>query len=294
MNEQTTFDNPFNVDEEFKVIKSDIQKLVKILDEFKKIKSINSTDSDFLSKLKKYQQRFPSGDFIKNTIAENQNHIVEFIKSAEISRISDFNVYYNQFIESLQQEKVPYRLIEKNIRIGEVEIQINLQNAQIRILFNKLLLKPWVDVWSASDFDKIVNDAINELKGAEIPEEILTTLISDSYQNIRNIQMLNKKPNSELVPIYRLHKEMILGLLQNQMKGRNGLEKRYTDIYFPEWAFRYNLDIYKSILPNLPQEKQLIFMTGSQAETEQNGVVLNGLNPRMDYKKFFYIRKMEK
>lgn len=113
MNEQTTFDNPFNVDEEFKVIKSDIQKLVKILDEFKKIKSINSTDSDFLSKLKKYQQRFPSGDFIKNTIAENQNHIVEFIKSAEISRISNFNVYYNQFIESLQEEKVPYRLIEK-------------------------------------------------------------------------------------------------------------------------------------------------------------------------------------
>lgn len=292
MNQQTTFNSSNNIEEEFKVIKSEIQQIMKILNDIKSINSINANDPNFILELKKYYQKIPSGELIQNIIEKNRIHISDYIKSSERFRVSNFNEYYHQFLESLRKDQIQFKTIDKNIRVDKVEIEISQEKAQIRILYNKVVLKPWTNIWNATDINKVYNDALTELNKSEISEQTLTNLIVSSYNNIQKIQELERKPNSGLVPVYKLHQEMIFGLLRNQMKGKKGLEKIYKEIYFPEWAFRYNLDVYKSILPNLPSEKQVIFKTGSQAETEQNGVVMNGLNPQNEYKKFYYISKI--
>ena len=286
MNKQATLTSSFNTEGELKILKSENQKLMRMLDG---IKSLNTRDPDFISKLIKYQKNLPSEEIIQKQIENYRNSISDYIACAEKHRISHFNEYYNQFVETLQKNQVKYRIISKNIRVEEVEIQIDQQRAKIRVCYNKSAICPWSNVWDASGFDKIYSDSINKLTKSKISDNILSEIFLISYQNIRNAQKLDGKPNFELVPIYKIHEEMILGLLRNQMKGKNGLEKRYKEIYFPEWAFKYNLDNLKNHLKNLPSEKQVIFKTGSQAETEKNGVIMNGLNPFDEYKKNYSV-----
>lgn len=279
--------SPSDALENFDILKKDIQRLVKSLEG---IQSIKPNDPLFLSKLEKFGQKFPAGDDLKQTADDIRQRLNQYVLDSRNQRISDFTQNFNKFMKQVQDQGKNHRITDNTkIRVEELEFQADPKNGYINVLFNKIVLIPWREVSSADDIWLTYDEASTTLRKSSIPENILPEIVVMAYSSIRSKQEYEKKLNAHLVPVSALHEEMIIGLLRNQMKGKSALSKKFKDIYLPDWAFRYNLDRYRSLLPTLPEDKKVVFQTGSQLETERNGVVLNGLNAQEEYKKFCYV-----
>jgi len=273
--------------DQYELLKKDIRLLNRQLGG---INSIKQTDPKFLSKIEKYVENLPDDDDFQLRVKSIKKRLNDIIVHNKTIRIKEFSNNLNKFIISLQEKGVPHRIIDSaNIRVNCIEIIANHQNGQARILYNKSVVLPWQDVYSASDIQKMCNEANIMLKRSELPEATLSTIFSSAYQNIR-IRQVNKKINPDMVLLEQLHQETIIELLRLQFKGKFSCDRKFKEIYFPKWAFLYNLDRYRVILPNLPESQKLQFQTGSQAETEKYGIILNGLIPTQDYKKYCFIK----
>jgi hypothetical protein len=90
-----------------------------------------------------------------------------------------------------------------------------------------------------------------------------------------------------LVPLVDFYRQLRLTLVRRDLGQRP--DKKLSYVEFPQWAFLYNLDRYRSLSSNIPRETRLVVQTGSQQETQRFGMITDGLDARQDYKVVCYV-----
>lgn len=275
----------FDEKESFNFIKNKFSKIERIVSDFKKI-SFNDVDS--IEKLEKYIQKIPEPSdlnlYFEDLKKEIQTHVVE----AKRVRSNNFRKAFNDYINWIQEEKRPYRIMDKNImRVGVLEVQTNPKDYSVRFLFNKQVLMSGKKIRSADEIKKYEQECLEMLKKAEIPEKDIENIFYNAYRSILRAKRKENTYNHNFVPISQFYKDVQIELFKNQLENKKPGSN--ISIEFPVWALLYNLDLYRK-MKNTSDEKRIFFETGNQAETQKNGVVLNGLDPHSDYKMFCYIR----
>lgn len=275
-------------DNDFEMIKKDLLKIDK---KISAIRFIKPKDPKFLEKLESYQKTLPRGDEVGPILDEVSKKLKSYIESSNKNRLTFFRPLINQYIESLQGKNISYRIVDNTLfRVGCLEIETQPEKGNIRILFNKNTIFPWTPVREMNDIESSVQASHAKLKEVEVSLDEFSRMLFYAYQKVRAKQEKERKPNPGFVMLKSLHSEILVELFKLQLKGKKSLNVKMKDIFFPDWAFLYNLDLYRAKLSQIPEEKRLLFETGSQAETEKYGVVLNGLSAQSEYKKFCYIR----
>ncbi|SET02466.1 hypothetical protein SAMN04488587_2009 [Methanococcoides vulcani] len=273
--------------EEFNLIKKEALRLSK---SFEDVKKINPKDAEFIENLEKYHKKIPKGEDVKRSVEEIGRRMEQFIEKSKQQRSISFPRTFNKYLQSLNETPKRYQIIDTTIvRVGCLQIETKPEIAKIRFLFNKIVLIPWKPVVTVEDVNKYEIEALDKLKSAEIPEDILADIFLRAYKNIRYTREKTNKANPSLVPINDLYSETLVELFRQQIIGRKKFNTKLKEIYLPDWAFVYNLDRYRHMYHSLPDEKRLSFEIGSQSETEKIGVVLNGLDPKSVYKKICYV-----
>jgi hypothetical protein len=274
--------------EDFDLIKKDIQRIVKSING---IIYIKPNDPHFHSKLERYGQSLPKGADLEQPIDMVKARIKEYVNNVNNIRLANFPKNFQSYISGLQQKGCNFRIIDNSvIRINAIEIRADHQTGQVSVFFNKSKLLSGREIWSPDDIEAMFKEAEGMLKERSIPEEELPGLVMNSYRTLRIMQEYQKISNANLVPLHLVHGEFILEMVRKQLKGKSGFDKKITEVFLPEWAFLYNIERYRQLLPKLPEEQKVTFVTGSQAQTEKYGMILNGLNPQLDYKKFCFIQ----
>jgi len=275
-------------DNDFEIIKKDMLKIEK---KISAIRFIKPKDPKFLEKLESYQKTLPRGAEIGPILDEVSKKLKDYIESSNKNRLSFFRPLINQYINSLQGRNIVYRMIDNTLfRVGCLEIETQPEKGNIRILFNKNTILPWTPVREMNDIESSIQAAHAKLKEMEVPLDEFSRMLHYAYHKVRARQEKERKPNPDYVMLKPLHSEILVELFKRQLKGKKNLNVKMKDIFFPDWAFLYNLDLYRAKLSQIPEEKRLLFETGSQSETEKYGVVLNGLTAQSEYKKFCYLR----
>ena len=274
--------------ENFEPIKKD---LLRVATSIGGIRQIKIQDPKYLDKLDKYQKSLPKGEDIRITLDTCSNNLRAYIDTAKKTRVSSFQPLINKYLESLNKEQKDCRVIENNLfRVGCLEIETKSENASIKVSFNQNILIPWRPVTTQNDIESALGDAYKKLKETQIDTTIFPDLLLNAYKKIRLIQERDGQRNSDMIPIRSLHGEVILGLFQHELKSRKNYDTRFKEIYYPLWAFQYNLDKYRSSIETIPMEKRLSFEQGTQSDTGKFGIILNGLTANSDYKEFCYLR----
>jgi hypothetical protein len=275
-------------DAELEIMVKDLIKIVKKIDGIKYIKPQNPK---FLEKLEAYQKSLPRGSDIGPLLDGISFRLRDYIEEKKQYRAKNFQPLINEFLESLRTKQRDYRIIENTLfRVGWFEMETQPVNGTIRILFDKNVILPWRPVHNLGEIESCFQECTNQLKDVEIPIDKFSNMLYQCYQRLRTEQEKKRKPNSRFVLLKSIHEEMLIELFRTQVKGKKNLNVKFKDIFFPEWAYQYNLERYRSQMSEIPDEKRLLFETGSQADTEKFGIVLNGLSAQSDYKKFCYIR----
>lgn len=279
-------DGSFNEKDSFNLLKKNISKLERIFADFKNIKS---NDEDSIEKLERYLQKIPGSSDLATQVEAIRNDLDIYIKKTKKERANNFSAVFNDYLDRIQKSQRPYRLIDKNtLRAEMLQIQANPQKASVQFLFNKKVLMPWKHVLCADDVVKYENECLGMLKKAVIPEQEIEDVFYRAYLNALRKRRKEKSFNPSYVPIVDFYTEVQVELFRQKLLNKASGADNIT-ISFPIWAFLYNLDRYRK-MRNISENKRLFLETGSQVETKKNGMVLNGLDPKADYKMFCYIR----
>jgi hypothetical protein len=269
----------------FETIKKD---LIRIAGTIGAIRSIKIQDLD---KLEKYVQTIPNGDEIKSTLDSCSANLQGYINIAKKNRLSSFQPLINSFLESLSREQKDLKIIENNLfRVGCLEVETKPETGRIRVSFNENILIPWRPITNSAEIESALSDARKKLLDTRIEPERFPDFLFNAYKKVRILRERQGERNSDLVPIRSLHSEVILELFQYDLQSRKNFDAKFSEIYYPFWAFQYNLDKYRSSADKVPPEKRLFFEQGDQTDTGKMGVVLNGLTANSLYKDFCYLR----
>jgi hypothetical protein len=281
-------DENFDMKKEFDFIKKDILRIIKPL---YGIQDINCNNPDFVVKINDYINKLPKSDDLRKSYDETKNRLINYSNKIETYSKQSFAKMINQYQQNLQKRDIKFRLVDNNrLRVDCLEIELKIEKGQIRVLYNKITIIPWVSIHSSQELEKYEKQALKRLKDCEIDQKILPIVVKKSYERVYFYRKRNNKTNPHLVSIKNLHKVLIKEVFNYQIDNRRSYNSEFKGVFLPEWAFVYNLDRYRSMMQSIAPEFQLSFETGSQSQTEKEGVVLNGLNPNFDYKKFCFLK----
>lgn len=260
----------------------------KIINMFNAILRVTPGRVDSLDKIDAALKKLPEGDTLGKLIDELREKINNFINEARRERALSFKRFEADFVRTAREQKY-IREMDQGWRVGALEIQVKRERSQIRLLYNEEVIIRWQPVGNRQDIDKAEERAMAMLNGAKLPANMLVEVFWNAYEQAEESRKKAGKAYGQLVPILDFYQEVRLALIRYQLKGKKP-DKKLSYAEFPRWAFLYNLDHYRLLVSNVPEEKRLGFQTGSQGDVSSGmGVVINGLDAREDYKVVCYV-----
>ena len=134
---------------------------------------------------------------------------------------------------------------------------------------------------------KLYNSAVNNLKNNEIPLDVFSEAMLETYEYLKSKQEKEDVYNPQAVPATEFLKEL------DVVYYRRTLEKKARKLNdTSKWVFLYNIDLYFSKIQEIPDSMRISLETGAQGEIQRGkGILLNGLNAGQDYKIYCYFKK---
>lgn len=271
--------------------KAQLNEIIKILKNafktFNSIEKIKPNDPEALEKLENFIKKIPSVDILSHAIEENINIANKTIEEVKSNRMQSFKRVEAEYIRGLKEQGKIYKERSNGWRVGCLEIITKPELSKISILYNNETLIQSTTVISMEELTSLEEQAMLKLKGELIAENELIDSFWEAYQQC---MCNNKSANSRLVPIKEFYKEVRVSLIRGFLECKNptAVIDKYTN--FPLWAFLFNLDTYRSLGRNIPDNKKLGLQTGSMQETSKGkGFIVNGLNTNEDYKVMCYV-----
>ena len=264
-----------------------IKTLKNVFKSFKTIEKLKPNDADALEKLEKFLKEIPAPDILSRALHENIDMAKKTVDEIKRNRLQSFKRIEAEYIRGLTAEGKSCREKAGGWRVGCLEIKTAPELSKIKILYNGEELIKWQYVSSKDDIVALEKEALQMLDSQMIPEQELIEVFWDAYQQAVS---RNTSTDSRLVLIKDFYKEVRISLIRRYLESKNITAKLDKYVEFPLWAFLFNLDRYRALGKNIPENKRLVLQTGSMQETSQGkGFVVNGLEPNEDYKMMCYV-----
>jgi hypothetical protein len=280
--EQTDlFDEPATL----KVLQRDAQTLERQLDGLAKLKP---GDADALEKLQKALSSMPTGEKFARAIDELRSRAEVVLSTAKTARAEAFRRHEADFIRDQRAAGTPVRELNTSWRVGPLELSFQRELSRARVLYNKEHVTAWTPIGSREDLEKLVSSAHKRLKSAALPADDLPDLMWETFEHARRTaERAGSGP--ERVPLVDFFRELRVVLARRELRGKP--DRKLIRTEFPLWAFLYNVDQYRRMLPGVSSDRRLNFETGSQQDHKKGiAMPLNGLDANSEYKPYCYVR----
>lgn len=265
---------------ELRALQAEYRKLGKLFDALGQVKPGNP---ESLDQLEKRLQALPSGELLGRAVEELRRKTQAFLDRVRHYRSEAFRRIETDFIREVRAREQFVRELDSGWRVGPFEIQVRREQSRVRFLYNHEVMIDWSPVGDGVDLDALQAKAVSMLESAALPEEQLTTVFWEAYQQLGRAQ----ERGSELVPILDFYREVRVALVRHELQARRP-DARLSHTEFPRWAFLYNVDRYRALRSQLDGGR-VGFETGSQQESRTKGMVVNGLDPRSDTRVVCYV-----
>jgi len=261
-----------------------IKELKDALKVFNKIIEVKPNDKDVLEKLEKFIVSASNLSSVFETLNDIIVRAKDIIAEEREKMSYNFKLIESELIMELKEKGVPLRECSDGWRIKSIQLKTKPQSSAVSISYNNQTIIDWTRINSKEDIQSLIEQAEKLLSQYLMPKDELIDIFWDAYKFARF------KSGKDVVNIFDFYIEVRLIQLRRYLEKNKPDAKitKYTE--FPEWAFLYNLDIYRSIWDEIPEDKRLALQTGSMQEIMQGkGMYVNGLNPDDDYKIMCYV-----
>lgn len=254
---------------------------------FKAFDNIKIGDAEALDKLEHALKAIPPGETIIKALEENIANAKTFLNEAKNIRIHTFKQHETEYIKQLQSDGKQIREYDGGWRIGKIKMEVKPELARIRVLYNNEVIINWKPISSKDDFIAMEEKGLSLLESQRLNENDVINVFYEAYKQA-SARRANNVKTALILDFYR---ETRIALIRKNLdtKPLHAKIDKYLD--FTKWAFLYNLDIYRAMGSNVPEDKRLGLQTGSMQEVskEKKGMVVNGLNPNDEYKVMCYV-----
>lgn len=261
-------------------LQAEFRRLSAPLAAFTKLKA---SDPRSLERLDAALKRLPAGEMLGQAVEDLRTRTANYAQQARRERIAAFRPIEAEYVRAAREAGKGLRERSNGWRIDELELQLQREQARARFFYNREALTPWSPIGVPDDLAALEEKARGLLEHVAWPEEMLIAVCWDAYELERAARQRAGHRRAEAVPLPDYYRSLRVALVRYELTGQGG-EKKLRWAELPRWAFLYNLDRYRALGTAVPEERRLGFQTGSQQESRQFGMVVNGLDPLQDYK----------
>lgn len=269
-------------DESLKIIRRDATALAKHIEAFARLKP---GDAKVLDTLEIAIAALPPSESLASALEDLRKRAAATLSAARAARAERVRSLEAEFVRGKREGGASVRESgDSSWRIDSLEIETDRGRAQARAKYNREVVVGWMAIANARDFDRLVADGQKRLVSAELPEDAVPQLFWAAYEHLRGKNQVTAR-----VALLDLYRELRVAITRHELSTGKA-DRKLSRADFPKWAFLYNLDRYRRVLPSLPAETRLTLETGSQQDNKRGlTVVVNGLNAADDYRSYCYV-----
>jgi len=249
---------------------------------------IKPNDPRALERLAATLKRLPSGDTLGPALDDLRGRTERFLETARRERIAAFRPLEAEWVRAARADGKHLRERSGGWRVDMLELGLQRDQARARFFYNREALTPWSPLGGAADLAALEERARALLNGATFPDASLAAIFHDAYAGERAARERQSKGRAEVVPLPDFYRGVRVALVRSELAGQ-APEKKLRWVELPRWAFLYNLDRYRARAAEVPEGQRLGLQTGSQQESRQFGMVVNGLEAAQDYRTMCFV-----
>jgi hypothetical protein len=249
---------------------------------------VKPNDPRVLERLAATLKRLPSGDTLGPALDDLRGRTERFLDTARRERIATFRPLEAEWVRAARADGKQLRERSGGWRVDMLELGLQRDQARARFFYNREALTPWSPIGSATDLAALEERARALLNGATFPDASLAAIFHDAYAGERAARERHGKGRAEVVPLPDFYRGVRVALVRHELAGQ-APEKKLRWAELPRWAFLYNLDRYRARAAEVPEGQRLGLQTGSQQESRQFGMVVNGLEAAQDYRTMCFV-----
>jgi hypothetical protein len=249
---------------------------------------IKPTDPRALERLAATLKRLPSGDTLGPALDDLRGRTERFLDTARRERIAAFRPLEAEWVRAARANGKQLRERSGGWRVDMLELGLQRDQARARFFYNREALTPWSPIGSADDLATLEERARALLRGNTLPDASLLAVFHDAYAGECAARERHGKGRVEVVPLPDFYRGVRVALVRDELAGR-APEKKLRWAELPRWAFLYNLDRYRAHVTEVSEGQRLGLQTGSQQESRQFGMVVNGLDAAQDYRTMCFV-----
>lgn len=228
--------------------------------------------------------KLPAGETFGQALEELRGQLERIVAETRQEQARALGRVEAEYIRAAREVSKPVRELDDGWRIGPVALHLRREQAQARASYNHEPLVPWTPIRAAEDLAKLEQRARDLLQGQALPEDALSELLWEAYEQAHARRERQRVAHPELIPILDFYAEFRIALLRQELRGQKP-DRKFTRTELPRWAFLYNLDRYRALGAAVPEARRLGFQAGSQQEVQRGlGVTINGLDAGQDYR----------
>jgi hypothetical protein len=274
--------------DETAAIKSLQRDAVSIAKQFEAITKLKPSDPEVLEKLQKALASLTTGPQLAAAVEELKGRGQQHLAALRAARVEAFRRHEADFVRAARDTNQKVREVGGSAwRIGSLELEVQREASRARVHYNRDPVTKWTPIASRADLDGLLATASRALDLAGIAEDALPDVFWDAYEHLRR-----SHPGAAAaarVPLPEFFREVRVSLARHELRTGKP-DRKLTRTELPRWAFLYNLDRYRRLLPALPADRRLSFETGSQHDHQKGlAMVVNGLDAADDYKSYCYV-----
>jgi hypothetical protein len=262
----------------------DVAEALDILSGLKRRIDIKKGQLKNLPEFEKLIQRIPSDEEMINALLKVRGLFNDAIIARKGQLSSGFDGTWATYITEMKASGRPFEQLDRGlIRVGRLSMEADSNRFAVRALFNEEVVLGWKTIVQPDEIVEMENDALARIERKSLRQDEFQQLLLVSVQELSS-KMRSEMKLIRMVDIYRqIPLQMVLRQISNQKNVK------MSGIDYPYSSFLYDLDLYKENMDGLPQNMQLIFHTGGQAETTRIGVVMGSGAVNQPYKKFCFV-----
>jgi hypothetical protein len=266
-----------------KAFQRDARSIAKHLETLTKIKV---GDPRALDELEKGLTSLPPAAELLAAIDELRGRAASIVASGRAARAEAIRRFEADFIRASRDAGQGVRESGNSAwRVGQIELDIQRERAQARVFYNKEVVVTWAPIAGPQDFAALIVAAEKRLAASALDQKEMPRLFWEAYEHLKR----SAKPGAKgvRVPLRDFYREVRVTLTRDELAGKP--DRKLVRAEFPLWAFLFNLDRYRKLLPTLGNNR-LTFETGSQHDVQKGlSMVVNGLDANDGYKSYCYV-----
>jgi hypothetical protein len=280
---------PSEEESTLKSLQQDARQLSKLFEPLAKIKS---SDAEVLIALERAIATLPAGEHVARVVEEMRERASQALSSAREARAANIGRHEAAYLHELRANSTPVRESgDGKWRIENLELEVQKESSRARLLYNHEVVVSWKAIGSVEDLKKLLAEGARKLEAAAIPEGLLPEIIWEAYESLSrtNKPAAPRETSGKRVKLVDLYPEVRVVLTRRELRSGKA-DKRLANTEMPKWAFLFNLDRYRRLLPSLSVNRRLTFETGSQQDHAKGlAMAVNGLDPTAEYKSFCFV-----